>query len=274
MNNKMNYEVIEATENTDAHIHEFAKDNLIDLTITKDYNYRITNPIMKVLSFLLNIVAIMVLPLVLFVNHGLIIKGRRNLRGLKTGAVSVSNHVLMLDGPIVAQTLFPKRVIFHSSERTFKIPFIRHLVKMLGCIPIPDSISARPGYIKATNEFLAEGKIIQIYPEASMWPQYNKIRPFKTGAFHFAVKNNVPIIPISINFRQPKGILKHFKVGEKLVTVHIGKPIYHNNELPFKESVEELLKRSHHNLTRMNKYFKILDKQVVEQLELEKEEII
>lgn len=274
MNNKINYEVIEATENTDAHIHEFAKDKLINLTITKDYNYRIKNPITKVLSFLLNIVAMMVLPVVLFVNHGLIIKGRRNLRGLKTGAVSISNHALLLDGPIVAQALFPKRVIFHSAEQTFKIPFIRHLVRMLGCIPIPNNISARSGYIKATNEFLAEGKIVQVYPEASMWPYYNKIRPFKTGAFHFAVRNNVPIIPLSINFRQPKGLLKHFKVGEKLVTVHIGKPIYPKTDLPFKESVDELLKRSHHTVSRMNKFFKVLDNQAIEQLELEKEEII
>ena len=41
------------------------------------------------------------------------------------------------------------------------------------------------------------GKIL-IYPEQSMWYNYRKPKPLKVGAFSFAVKNNVPVLPIFI----------------------------------------------------------------------------
>ena len=273
MKNKIDYDVIENIEDPDVHILGLPK-NLIDIKIDKDYKYKITNPITKIFSFILYMVSLLVFPIILSLKYGLIIKGRRNLRNIKSGAVSISNHIHIFDGAIVSQALFPKKLIFHSLETNFRIPVTRHLIRLLGCVPIPESISAKQTYIKATNQSLKEGRFVQIYPEASMWPNYTKIRPFKNGAFHFAVRNNVPIIPLCINFRQPRGIFKYFKDSDSLITVHIGKPLYPNMDLPFKECVEDLLNRSHKNIFRMNKYFKVLDKHSVEKLEIEKEEII
>ncbi len=273
--NRINYDAVVQTVQEDEHLDKIAPEKLIEgIEITKNYDYRISKWYYKIATVLLNLVALLVLPLVLQFKHSLIIKGRRNLRHLKGGAISISNHVLPLDGAIVAQSMFPKRVMFHSLEDNFRIPYIRHLIKMLGCIPIPNSLTARPAYIKATSEFLKEGKVIQIYPEASLWPYYNGIRKFKSGAFHFAAKNNVPIVPIAIHFRKPRGFEKWLPSKNSLVTVHIGKPIYPNNDLPFKESLEELLQKSHRNLVRMNRYFKLLDEQKVKQEEELEEEIM
>ena len=272
---KYDYSIIEQTYEFDAHIQELNTEKLLtDIVIDKDYNYRLGGITWQILSVLLKGFASIVMPVYLMFKHGLIIKGRRNLRGLKTGAVSIANHVLNVDSAMVFRALSPKTVLFHGQEDSFRIPFIRHVVKLLGGMPIPKSIVAKQNYMKATDEFIAEGKIIQIFPEASEWPYYTKIRPFKTGAFHFAVRNNVPIIPICINFRQPVGLEKFLPNRDNLVTLHIGKLLYPNQDLPAKEAVEELKNRSHYNLTRMNKYFKAINTQAQIQEEADEEEYI
>ena len=258
--NEVDYDLLIASQQEDAHVVGKAPDKLINITVDKNYNYRLTNPILVVLSVLLHALVLLVMPPLLFFKHGFIIKGRRNLKTLKkSGAVSIANHVLPLDGVMVASAVFPKRTIFHSLEDNFGLPVVRHLLKMLGAIPIPKSITARANYIKATNEFLQEGKFVQIYPEASMWPKYEGIRNFKTGAFHFAVKAGVPIVPINLHFRKPHGILKYLWLKDSLVTAHIGKPIYPNMDLPFKESMQDLLERSHAYMVRANKFYKWID---------------
>ena len=54
-----------------------------------------------------------------------------------------------------------------------------------------------------------------------------QIREFNKGAFYIATKNNVPIVPMVFQFREPQGIRKIFK-RKKDVTLKILKPIYHN----------------------------------------------
>ena len=92
-----------------------------------------------------------------------------------------------------------------------------------------------------------------------MWPYYSKIRPFKDGAFSFAVKNDAPIIPICICFRKKRTDIKIFRTRAKFVTIHIGKPIYPDKNLPVKEAQEKLRLNSENTIRRMNRFFKIVD---------------
>lgn len=80
---------------------------------------------------------------------------------------------------------------------------MRHLIKLLRAIPIPRESKNKPSFMKALDDTLKEGNVVHFYPEAALWPYYNKIRNFKTGAFHFAVRNNVPIVPMVFTFRRP-----------------------------------------------------------------------
>ncbi|MCI8519854.1 MAG: hypothetical protein HFJ51_07595 [Clostridia bacterium] len=96
-----------------------------------------------------------------------------------------------------------KRVYFTTLEDSFKIPFVRHLIKLLRAIPIPKESKNKPYFIKALDKTLKSGDMLHFYPEAALWPYYNKIRNFKTGAFHFAVRNEVPIVPMVFTFRRP-----------------------------------------------------------------------
>jgi 1-acyl-sn-glycerol-3-phosphate acyltransferase len=271
---KVDYDALIEQNTEDAHVYVLPDEEYLDVKITKDYPYELPF-FKKVLYFLVMVIMHLAAPLVLFFAHGLVVKGRRNLKEIKnTGAISISNHVLYLDGVLAVSSLFPRRVVVHSQELNFKIPYVRHIFPYLGVIPIPESITAKANYIKATDKFLSENKVMHFNPEASLWPGFDKIRQFKPGAFHFAVKNNVPVIPICINFRKARGIVKFLPIKENLVTVHIGKPLYANTELPFKEAVEDLTKRSHKKMVGMNKYFKVLDNAYDIENETDKETII
>ena len=71
---------------------------------------------------------------------------------------------------------------------------------------------------------ILNGNMIHFYPEGYLVPYCEKIRTFKNGAFNFAVKNKVDIIPVVFTFREPKGIRKIFK-KKKDVTLKILEPI-------------------------------------------------
>lgn len=262
MAKKYDYEKLEAEGKTDEHVDgEIMKNFETKKEIDANYNFRIKNPVGKFFSFLFWCLVALFVPFIVLVFHGTRIKGKRNLRNLKkSGAVVISNHVLYLDCMIAAQCVYPKKLYFHVLENSMTIPVLSKLMKGLGAIPIPKKQSAKKVFMEETNQILKEKRFICVYPEAALWPYYEKIRPFKSGAFHFAVKNNVPIIPICINFRRRKGIFKKLKIRAKLVTVHIGKPIYAKEELEYQEAVNELKERSQNNMQRMNHWFKVIDK--------------
>ncbi len=262
MAKKYDYDKLEAEGKTDQHVDgEIMKNFETKKEVNASYNFRIKNPVGKFFAFLWWSLVALFVPFIVLVFHGTRIKGKRNLRNLKkSGAVVISNHVLYLDCMITAQCVYPKKLYFHVLENSMTIPVLSKLMKGLGAIPIPKKQSAKKVFMEETNKILKEKRFICVYPEAALWPYYEKIRPFKSGAFHFAVKNNVPIIPICINFRRRKGIFKKLKIRAKLVTVHIGKPIYAKEGLEYQEAVNELKERSQNNMQRMNHWFKVIDK--------------
>ena len=140
-----------------------------------------------------------------------------------------------------------KRVYYTTLEGSFKIPFVRKLIKLLRAMPIPEKIKNREYFMKAIEEILNNGNFVHFYPEASLFPYYKKIRNFKNGAFSIAVKNDVPIVPMVFTFREPKGIRKIFK-KKKDVTLKILKPVTIKEEGLNQKQKEELLKNKVHTM--------------------------
>lgn len=170
---------------------------------------------------------------------GLKLKGQKNLRYLKGGAITVTNHVHMLDSPMIACSLFPRKPLFASLKSNFEIPFIRWLVRLLGGVPIPESPKALHAFMEAMRAQLQKGRIVHFYPEASLWPRHNGLRPFKNGAFHLAVKSGVPIVPMVFTFREAAGIGKKLH-KKRLVTLTIGAPEYPSLQGSDKKRINEI----------------------------------
>ena len=68
-----------------------------------------------------------------------------------------------------------------------------------------------------------------------MWWNYKKPKPLKNGAYRFAARNNVPVIPIFITMEDSNIIGEDgFFVQEYII--NIGEPIYPDANLSEKEN--------------------------------------
>ena len=170
------------------------------------------------------------------------IEGQENIENLEDGAISVSNHVLFLDCAMIGLAFKDKKIYYTTQEESFKIPFVRKLIKLLRAIPIPKGIENKKYFIKAISNLLKEKNIVHVYPEASLWPYCQKTRNFKNGAFDMAVKNQVPVVPCVFTFREPTGIRKIFK-RKKDVALKILKPVYSDDDKYIRQQMEELKER-------------------------------
>ncbi len=219
----------------------------LELNIDEKYQYIKEG---KVFTFFSNLlyygVAFPVLTILNKIIYDLKIEGKENIKDLKTGAISVSNHVLVLDCTMIGLAFGLKKVYFTTRKGSFEIPVVRKLIKLLRAIPIPAKMSNKECFVKQLDEALKKGDIIHFYPEKALWPYYEKIRKFKSGAFDFAIRNNIPVIPMVIKFREPKGIRKIFK-RKKDVTIKILEPIIYENQYDEnrKECIENLKEQVH-----------------------------
>lgn len=205
--------------------------------IDKDYEYVKKGFIFKLFSNILYYgIAFPILTILLKIMYNYKIEGKENLKDLKTGAISISNHVLILDCALLGLTFKNKKLYYTTQEESFKIPFVRKLIKLLRAIPIPKKIDNMKRFLSEIGDLLKDGAIVQMYPEAVLHPYCKQIRRFKNGAFDIANKNNVPIIPCVFTYRKPTGIRKLFKKKPD-ITIKVLKPV----EIKF-ENKEELNK--------------------------------
>ena len=104
-------------------------------------------------------------------------------------------------------------------------------------IPIPRNKSGKEKMINTIDDLLQKGEVVGIYPEGELIPYYEGIREFKNGAFNFAVKNQVPILPIVFTYREPEGIIKLIK-KKPFITLTILEPEFPKPERTMANVVE------------------------------------
>ena len=100
--------------------------------------------------------------------------------------------------------------------------------------------------MKSTNKLLQKGHFVLVYPEQSMWWNYRKPKPLKDGAFVFAAKNNVPVLPCFITMRD-SDIMDDNGYYVQEYTVHISAPLYPDPSQPYHANVE-MLRDKNYNL--------------------------
>lgn len=187
-------------------------------------------------------IAFPILLILLKIVYDLKIEGKENIKNLKSGAITVSNHVLVLDCAMVGIACIWKKVCYTVQEKSFQIPFVGKLIHFLNAIPIPDKIKEKKHFIQEVDTRLQKGDIVHFYPEGSLIPYHKEIRDFKNGAFDFAVRNQVPVVPMVFQFREPRGIRKLFKRKQD-VTLSILEPVMcEENSKKLKEEVYKKMK--------------------------------
>jgi 1-acyl-sn-glycerol-3-phosphate acyltransferase len=135
--------------------------------------------------------------------------------------VLIANHLNWLDSfAILASFPAEPRVHFLGDTTmlvTRKVQWA--LVKSVGGY-IPVNRQARPDTVlfHHANLCLARGGVVAIYPEGHYGATEGEVMPFKKGFAHFAVDNNVPVLPVALSGTQDLWL-------RKAVRLIIGPPI-------------------------------------------------
>lgn len=205
------------------------------------YEYYGDGTIFKLKRFFLRILLKVIAIPYVRIRFCLNVEGRSNLRKnkalLKNGFVTTCNHVSYYDYLMVLSAVrkwgrFP---IWKVNMQTGG----RGLFKMAGGITVPDTIQGLKVFSKSLDYAIKKDKWLHVYPEGSMWYYYSAIRPYKKGTFSIAYRNNTPVIPLAITFKEPKGLYRLFK-KDPCATIKIGKPIMADYSLEKHAGVKKL----------------------------------
>lgn len=204
--------------------------------------------IFKILSSLLYLIAYPILFIVTKLWLGLKIEGRENLSKVGDEYITVANHINMIDCAMIALSIFPRVPYFLTLQSNLEIPLIKYLVMLFRGIPIPKNKTGKEKMINTINQLLKNEEVVGIYPEGHLIPYCSELREFKDGAFNFAVKNQVPIVPILFTYREVNDIRRFIK-KKPFITLTILEPEYPLNEIS-KTSIKELKDRVYNKMNR------------------------
>lgn len=180
------------------------------------------------------------------------IVGLENYAELDTGAIITCNHFNAFDSfamQIAYESAGQKRKrklyrVIREGNYTAFPGFFGYLMRNYNTLPLASNPKAMREFIKATDTLLKEGNFVLIYPEQSMWWNYRKPKPLKSGGFYFAAKNKVPVLPCFITMRDSSVIgADGFPVQE--YTIHVEKPIYPNPTLSVSENSQMMMDKNY-----------------------------
>jgi hypothetical protein len=178
------------------------------------------------------------------------IKGIENFRNLNTGAIITCNHFNAFDS-FAIQLAYDAaeqpnrrfyRVIREGNYTSFP-GFYGFLMRNCDTLPLSSNLKTMKKFMLAVDELLKEGHYILVYPEQSMWWNYRKPKPLKNGAYSFAFRNKVPVLPCFITMKD-SDIMGEDGFYVQEYTIHIGEPIYPNTSLSYREGTKDMLDRN------------------------------
>ncbi len=175
------------------------------------------------------------------------IRGLENLSGLSSGAVITCNHFNPFDTFAIHEAFLRSgikkkqlyRVIREGNYTSFP-GFYGFLMRNFYTLPLSSNRRTMHKFSSATDSLLREGNLVLIYPEQSLWWNYRKPKPLKSGAYSIAAKSGVPILPCFITMKDSD------KTGEdgypiQEYTINFSEPIYPDSSLSHKERIEKMM---------------------------------
>ena len=178
------------------------------------------------------------------------IKGIEYFRNLNSGAIITCNHFNAFDSfaiQIAYEASGHKkrkfyRVIREGNYTNFP-GFYGMLMRNCNTFPLSSNMQTMKKFIISMETVLKKGHFVLFYPEQSMWWNYRKPKPLKSGAYKFAAMNNVPVLPCFITM-QDSDILGEDGFFVQEYTIHVCEPIYPDITKPRNETVEEMRQKN------------------------------
>ncbi len=179
------------------------------------------------------------------------VRGLENLEAVRNcGALVTCNHFNAFDNYAVYRSMIPilgKKMLYkviREGNYTSFGGFYGYLFRHCNTLPLSSSIKGMKALMGAMSTLFKRGEKILIYPEQAMWYNYRKPRPLKVGAFRFAVKDNVPVLPVFITLEDsdkfdPDGL------PIQIYNVHFLPVIYPDRSLTIREDSERICRENY-----------------------------
>lgn len=188
-------------------------------------------------------------------NKQLIIKevnGIENWQNVKVGAIVTCNHFNAMDS-FAMQYTYDKAGFNPKKRKLYKViregnytnfgGFYGFLMRNCNTLPLSSNAETMKKFVKAIDKILGKKEFILIYPEQSMWWNYKKPRPLKKGAYNFAARNNVPIVPIFITMKDSDVIGEDgYPIQE--YTINVFPAIYPDENLPKNTNIDNMMQKN------------------------------
>jgi len=179
------------------------------------------------------------------------INGIENLENVKSGAILTCNHFNPFDSFAIEQVFINSKqnknknlyIVIREGNYTNFPGLYGFFFRNCNTLPLSSNTKTMVDFMKAVDIILTRKDFILIYPEQSMWWNYRKPKPLKIGAYKFAARNSVPVIPIFITMQDTNIIGDDgFPVQEYIVNIE--KPIYPDEKLTEKTNAQKMLKEN------------------------------
>ena len=180
------------------------------------------------------------------------IKGIDYLKNLQSGAILTCNHFNPFDSMAIEKVFRISKQ--HKNKKLYKVIREGNYTNFPGLygfffrncdtLPLSSSTETMVEFMRAVDTILQRKDFILIYPEQSMWWNYKKPKPLKNGAFRFAARNKVPVLPIFITM-EDSDIMGDDGFPIQEYTINIEAPIYPDENLKEKENCEIMKEKNY-----------------------------
>ena len=164
--------------------------------------------------------------------------------------VVISNHLSNLD-PMMQFRYLKIKWVFMAKKEVYKLPVFRTAAKSFNFIKVDRSAkNDRKSINEQAKTLFSNGWSLMVYPQGTRAKKDNFL-PFKSGAFHIALENNIPILPVVI-----AGTGDIWPRGKKFMTS--GKAIINTLE-PIdmskytKETIDQLVEDTYQKMSKVYK---------------------
>jgi len=216
---------------------DFANNGIKTKPLSDDYEYFPKSLLYRIVHPGANLLMLLGLMVVEAFTDGYRVRNAsvlRKGRDRKKGYFVFANHTTWVGDAVIHPTMaFPKQVYTLVHPDAISIPYASTAIRMLGAMPRPSSRKNFLRFMEASERMYNNGNPVVIYPEAHIWPRYNKIRPFPDVSFGIPARLGAPCYVKST-------VYKLNKKGHSYAEVWYDGPIYPDNTLPLQEARKKL----------------------------------
>ncbi len=157
---------------------------------------------------------------------------------LDEGFFMFGNHTQSIGDALMPHMIWARKekyTVVHPSNLSAHV--VGPITPSLGALPLPSTRVAQRNFCAAIERRIREGAAVVIYPEAHIWPWYNRIRDFSDSSFYYPVKLDVPSFCFTNVYMRRRGREK-----PRIVT-YVDGPFLPDGRLPYRDRRRDLCER-------------------------------